>query len=42
MEPFPVLMDSFGGKNGGNSLGLGAETGDRIGRSLVRRILAHF
>ncbi|OBT69835.1 hypothetical protein VE03_00987 [Pseudogymnoascus sp. 23342-1-I1] len=30
MEPFPALMDSFGEKNGGNSLGLSAETGDRI------------
>ncbi|ELR10382.1 hypothetical protein VC83_00470 [Pseudogymnoascus destructans] len=30
MEPFPALVDSFGGKNGGNSLGLSAETGDRI------------
>ncbi|KFY61752.1 hypothetical protein V496_04910 [Pseudogymnoascus sp. VKM F-4515 (FW-2607)] len=30
MEPFPALMDNFGENNGGNSLGLGAETGDRI------------
>ncbi|OBT82571.1 hypothetical protein VE02_08434 [Pseudogymnoascus sp. 03VT05] len=30
MEPFPALVDSFGEKNGGNSLGLSAETGDRI------------
>ncbi|KFY41669.1 hypothetical protein V494_02867 [Pseudogymnoascus sp. VKM F-4513 (FW-928)] len=30
MEPFPALVDSFGDKNGGNSLGLSAETGDRI------------
>ncbi|KFY01829.1 hypothetical protein V490_00757 [Pseudogymnoascus sp. VKM F-3557] len=30
MEPFPALVDSFGAKNGGNSLGLTAETGDRI------------
>jgi hypothetical protein len=33
MEPFPALVDSFGEKNGGNSLGLSAETGDRIGKS---------
>ncbi|OBT74256.1 hypothetical protein VF21_07402 [Pseudogymnoascus sp. 05NY08] len=30
MEPFPALVDSFGEKNGGNSLGLSAETGDRV------------
>ncbi|OBT96984.1 hypothetical protein VE01_05554 [Pseudogymnoascus verrucosus] len=30
MEPFPALVDSFGEKNGGNSLGLSADTGDRI------------
>ena len=37
MEPFPALVDSFGEKNGGNSLGLSAETGDRIGKSSVER-----
>lgn len=32
MEPFPALVDSFGEKNGGNSLGLSSENGDRIGK----------
>lgn len=35
MEPFPALVDSFGEKNGGNSLGLSAETGDRIGKPSI-------
>lgn len=37
IEPFPALVDSFGEKNGGNSLGLSAETGDRIGKSPAAR-----
>jgi hypothetical protein len=33
MEPFPALMNGFGEKNGGNSLGVCADNGDSIGKS---------
>lgn len=32
MEPFPALMNSFGDKNGGSSLGVSAGNGDSIGK----------